>query len=401
MNRGINMTSHRIGNVFCAVIFVLFTTRIVAQSLSYSDLVTVPQVDSTMNNGKTHCSNIQTPTQTEKTSSGINWSTESYDKRKQILPDQYPGKGRRGDDEYDPTVKQDWYRGKDGTKLYVDDDGNMYDSNGVRYGVRTKNGTIRELNWWEQQYDKRFNVNYAERAFEKKSREEEEERKAYEKAMKGQIPESDFAKGGVKEFDIKSGRGAIIGNKSDVPMPEKDNVDWTVEPMYPSVDTSKLESLLKARIRMLEQFIMRVESNDRIDKQDTSRYDDITAETLKEANHIDEQIKCFNVSDDERNRMAKQTIANVESLGDKVKELEEKLTELTKKSDGQSCSCKDPSPNVTVAGRTGWASCDKCNKLIGAVTVDKNGEVHVASRNQVANEMVKDMVKEMLAKDKK
>ena len=33
--------------------------------------------------------------------------------------------------------------------------------------------------------------------------------------------------------------------------------------------------------------------------------------------------------------------------------------------------------------------------------VDKNGEVHVAGRNQVANEMVKDMVKKTLAKDKK
>lgn len=71
------------------------------------------------------------------------------------------------------------------------------------------------------------------------------------------------------------------------------------------------------------------------------------------------------------------------------------------RSDNHSCSCKNPSPNVTVGGRTGWASCDKCNKLIGAVTVDKNGEVRVAGRNQVANEMVKDMVKEMLAKDKK
>lgn len=71
------------------------------------------------------------------------------------------------------------------------------------------------------------------------------------------------------------------------------------------------------------------------------------------------------------------------------------------RSDNHSCSCKNPSPNVTVGGRTGWASCNKCNKLIGAVTVDKNGEVRVTGRNQVANEMVKDMVKKTLAKDKK
>ena len=167
------------------------------------------------------------------------------------------------------------------------------------------------------------------------------------------------------------------------------------------IDTSKLDALLRERINMLERFIDQVKEGARLDERDRSLYEGNVKETLLELQQIDEQIKRFDVSDDERKQIAKQTIANVESLGDKIKELEEKLTELTKKSDSQSCSCKDPSPNITVAGRTGWASCDKCNKLIGAVTVDKNGEVHVAGRNQVANEMVKDMVKEMLAKDKK
>ena len=72
------------------------------------------------------------------------------------------------------------------------------------------------------------------------------------------------------------------------------------------------------------------------------------------------------------------------------------------KSDSQSCSCKDPAPNITLPPfAPGWARCDKCNKFIGVVTMDKNGDVYVSGGNRVANEMVKDMVKKVRGKGKK
>jgi len=73
-----------------------------------------------------------------------------------------------------------------------------------------------------------------------------------------------------------------------------------------------------------------------------------------------------------------------------------------KESDGQCCSCKDPAPNITLPPfAPGWARCDKCNKFIGVVMMDKNGDVYVSGGNRVANEMVKDMVKKVRGKGKK
>lgn len=120
----------------------------------------------------------------------------------------------------------------------------------------------------------------------------------------------------------------------------------------------------------------------------------------------DKELRRFNLAEEVEKRgilgrRVKSEFTGSLSDGEQMRDRHQERVGQEKKSDSSSCSCKDPSPNVTVAGRTGWARCDKCNKLIGAVTVDKNGEVHVAGTNQVANEMVKDMVKKILTKDKK
>ena len=152
--------------------------------------------------------------------SSVNPSTLPYEQRKKLLPRKWSGNGRMGADEYDPSIKRSSYRALDGTRLDVDGEHNLYDSNGVRYGKLENDGTIRELNYLERGRDEIFRVNYAERAFKAEER-------ASRKSME-QVPKSSFdEENKEKEFNIK-GRANIM------PMPERVNIEtYTVEPFPP------------------------------------------------------------------------------------------------------------------------------------------------------------------------
>ena len=171
------------------------------------------------------------------------------------------------------------------------------------------------------------------------------------------------------------------------------------------IDTSKLEVLLNERINMVERFIARVKQGERLGERDKSLYEGNVKETLLELQCIDEQIKRFDVSDDERKQIEKQTIAQIESLAKRVEELEKTLTKLIQDCGNSSvCMCKDPSPDIVIPilSDHGWAKCKSCKKIIGTILVSmKDGKVSVSGKNPIAKAMVGKMVKESMAAKRK
>lgn len=97
--------------------------------------------------------------------------------RAQRLPDvgPYNGRGVYNPDSWPAPTE---YIGQDGTILYCDKKGNVYDSNGVRYGKREGSGLLRKLNKSEQLYDAAFSPNYADEAFKAEERKFENDNKS-------------------------------------------------------------------------------------------------------------------------------------------------------------------------------------------------------------------------------
>ena len=113
----------------------------------------------------------------QQTSTGANPSLLPYDMRAQRLPDvgPYNGRGVYNPDSWPAPTE---YIGQDGTILYCDKKGNVYDSNGVRYGKRESSGLLRKLNKSEQLYDAAFSPNYADEAFKAEERKFENDNKS-------------------------------------------------------------------------------------------------------------------------------------------------------------------------------------------------------------------------------
>lgn len=140
------------------------------------------------------------------------------------------------------------------------------------------------------------------------------------------------------------------------------------------IDTSKLESLLKDRIEMLEQFIAKVGNGKQLDEHDKSRYEGNVNETISELQRIDKQIMSLDVPDDKRREIGVRTIGKVKSLLDKVVGLEAELEKLAKKSDDVTCQCANPRPYAFNGQSSipGWANCENCGRQVG---VTLNGKI--------------------------
>ena len=173
-------------------------------------------------------------------------------------------------------------------------------------------------------------------------------------------------------------KNALLGNDAkDVIEPDQRRDEARCD-----IDTSKLESLLKERINMLEQFIAQLEKGKRLGKHDKSRYEGIVKESLLEVQRIDKQIKSLDVPDDKRRKIEGMTIGNVKSLLDKVVELEARLEKLAKKSDDVNCQCTNPRPYAFNGNSSipGWANCENCGRQVG---VTLNGKI--ISNNPLTN----------------
>ena len=172
----------------------------------------------------------------QQTSTGANPSLLPYDMRAQRLPDvgPYNGRGVYNPDSWPAPTE---YIGQDGTILYCDKKGNVYDSNGVRYGKRESNGLLRKLNKSERLYDAAFSPNYADEAFKAEEREFENDNKSKK-----------ISKSSFEDETKQSDKTSLISKNQEMPRPlRREDEKWRVEPMtYQSDEEKSQERIDKA-----------------------------------------------------------------------------------------------------------------------------------------------------------
>ena len=165
----------------------------------------------------------------QQTYTGANPSLLPCNKRAQRLPDvgPYNGRGVYNPDSWPAPTE---YIGQDGTILYCDKKGNVYDSNGVRYGKRESTGLLRKLTKEEQVYDAVFSPNYAYEAFKSEELKFKNDNKSKKKS-----PFEDESKQG----DITS----LISKNKEMPRPlRREKEEWIVEPMVSKSASEILKS---------------------------------------------------------------------------------------------------------------------------------------------------------------
>lgn len=342
---------HRCFTIVMSCIFIAAGDAMASSCPSYSNSVTVPQVDSNVNRNKSVSG--QNVYETAQIPAGPNPSTLPYEKRAQRLPDTgpYNGRGLYNPDTWPAPTE---YIGQDGTILYCDKKGNVYDSNGVRYGKRESDGQLRKLNKAEQLYDAAFNSNYADKAFKEEERKFKKEEQEYKKNHKND-PKSSFEdeikqKGGGQDIQkLKAkGDGINVSFNSTVDEWHDDGDIAKAATVYSgSKDWQDYVRILDANIGYLEQVLKE-------GKGDASFVKLQEEEIRKVDGKINETI--FNAKGWSKKDAAKvmQKMHEDYGIGGKLRHRLELVEEVNKR---DLFALTENLPNESQVGVRGWCHC--------------------------------------------
>ena len=154
------------------------------------------------------------------------------------------------------------------------------------------------------------------------------------------------------------------------------------------IDTSRLEELLKEQIGFLEFLITRGE---RATKSAIAIYNTRAEKILEEVKRLSDKINSLSVSDDEKVRIAKEKLAKVKELSERLAKLidsalKDKVidhitpislpgsnSEVSQREDDGSCKCENPSVEYTKVSDSIPAAvmCKKCGKTAGVALQGK------------------------------